>query len=184
MMMDSLPRLNTHADPGMGSVSVDLARRGIGESPDEGVGRAGPANADWWARVIPKRPAGTSVSGRRILCVVHLAVQARAERGCHRAQQSRVAQMPKRGSVAAPICFVREISQRVGVVYQRNGIVLLAHCCLGTEQTLRQAYGWVMGCVMNDGAWRARVAQARTERDDSLRSGCGLRKGEHEALLT
>ena len=47
MMIDSLSRLNTHADPGMERVSVTVVRRGIGESPDEGMGKAEMTNADW-----------------------------------------------------------------------------------------------------------------------------------------
>jgi hypothetical protein len=50
MIMDSFPRLNTHADPGMGRVSVTVVRRGIGEPPYEGMGKA-----DWWRPVVQER---------------------------------------------------------------------------------------------------------------------------------
>ena len=39
MMMDSFPRLKTHADPGMDRISARVPRRGIRVSPYEGVGR-------------------------------------------------------------------------------------------------------------------------------------------------
>ena len=41
MMIDSLSRRNTHADPGMGRVSVAVAQREIGNSPYEGMGKGG-----------------------------------------------------------------------------------------------------------------------------------------------
>jgi hypothetical protein len=66
MMIDSLSRLNTHADPGMGRVSVTVVRREIGESPYEGMGRADMTNADWWARVVQARTERDNLRSQRV----------------------------------------------------------------------------------------------------------------------
>ena len=66
MMMDSLARLNTHADPGMGRVSANVARRWIREPPYEGVGSGRNYQADW-AHVDPgARGSGDELRPRRV----------------------------------------------------------------------------------------------------------------------
>jgi hypothetical protein len=66
MMMDSLARLNTHADPGMGRVSANVARRWIREPPYEGVGSGRNYQADW-AHVGPgARGSGDELRPRRV----------------------------------------------------------------------------------------------------------------------
>jgi hypothetical protein len=62
MMIESLPRLNTHADPGMGRVSANVARCWIREAPYEDVGRGRNYQADW-AHVDPgARGSGDELS--------------------------------------------------------------------------------------------------------------------------
>src|SRR5918993_1991359 len=66
MMMDSLARLNTHADPGMGRVSANVARRWIREPPYEDVGRGRNYQADW-AHVGPgARGSGDELRPKRV----------------------------------------------------------------------------------------------------------------------